>query len=423
MCYGFEPGSRFELAEAQQMRILVLNSGSSTLKFQVIETSMQALENDTDVRLAKGSVERIGGQAMLHFQLEGGEELRETLPIRNHQEAIDRVTRWLDRAADSQGLRPQGVGHRVVHGGEHFKQSVRIDEAVIKGIEDCVGLAPLHNPANLRGIRAITELFGLSMPQVAVFDTAFHSTLSEAAYLYGIPYSYYRRNKIRRYGFHGTSHRYVAYRYRMLAQLAKQDVHIVSLHLGNGCSACAIQNGQSIDTSMGMTPLEGLLMGTRCGDLDPSIVERLIQSEGLSPIEVDSLLNKQSGLLGVSGLTGDMRDLLAERAENSDRRASLAIDMFCRRVRKYIGAYLALLERPQAVVFTGGIGQGSHEVRSQICANLEHLGIKLDENLNRANQPGCLSTKDSRLQVWSIPTDEELLIARDTVRCLGPASD
>jgi acetate kinase len=402
------------------MRILVLNSGSSTLKFQVIETSVESIENDSDRRIAKGSVDRIGGQALLHFQLEGGEELRESQPVRNHRDAIDRVTRWLDRSGSEQALRPEAVGHRVVHGGEHFKNSVRIDEAVVRGIEDCVGLAPLHNPANLRGIRAITELFGPTMPQVAVFDTAFHSTLNEAAYLYGIPYSYYRRHKIRRYGFHGTSHRYVAYRYRLLNNLPKDDVQIVSLHLGNGCSACAIQNGYSIDTSMGMTPLEGLLMGTRSGDLDPSIVERLIQSEGLSPMEVDSLLNKQSGLLGISGLTGDMRDLLAERAENNDRRASLAIDMFCRRVRKYIGGYLALLERPQAIVFTGGIGQGSHEVRHQICANLDHLGIELDHELNRANRPGLLSSKSSRLQVWSIPTDEELLIARDTVRCLGP---
>lgn len=414
------------------MVVLVLNCGSSTLKFQVIETSPEQMSQDTDRRLAQGQVDRIGGQALLDFRSVspsgGSKNYREALPVRDHRDAVERVTRWLEDLGGSEydsgtpgigsWVRPDAVGHRVVHGGERFKTSTVINEEVLTDIEDLIALAPLHNPANLKGIRAITARFGRSMPQVAVFDTAFHSDLAESAYLYGIPYSLYRRHKIRRYGFHGTSHRYVAYRFRRLKGLEKSDVNIVSLHLGNGCSACAIQNGRSIDTSMGMTPVEGLLMGTRCGDIDPSIIEQLIQTDGLTPSEVDTLLNKQSGLLGISGLTSDMRDLLAERSENQDRRATLAIDMFCRRVRKYIGAYLAELSKPSAIVFTGGIGQNAWQVRQEICEGLSHLGLEIDSQANRDCTSGKISMPESPLEIWVIPTDEELLIARDTVRCL-----
>ncbi|MBS2040223.1 acetate kinase [bacterium] len=405
------------------MNILVVNSGSSSLKFQLIETSLERIEADSDRCLARGIVERIGGQALINFQATGQAPLKEAAPIRDHRQAVDRVLNWF--LNDSKLLGSQGdiagVGHRVVHGGEKFKKSVALSPEVLRQIEDCIPLAPLHNPANLKGIRATQELLGASMPHVVVFDTAFHTTMPAAAYLYGVPYSMYRRHQIRRYGFHGTSHRYIAYRYRTQLGIPKENVNIISLHLGNGCSACAIKNGNSINTSMGMTPVEGLLMGTRCGDLDPSVVEILMQNEGLSIHEMDSLLNKQSGLLGISGLTGDMRDLLLERRENQDRRASLAIDMFCQRVRRYIGAYLAEMGGAEAIVFTGGIGQNAAEVRAEVCQGLEWFGVELDPEANEAltgEQTGPISRPGCRLPVYVIPTNEELLIARDTVRSI-----
>lgn len=402
------------------MNVLVLNCGSSTLKFQLIETSPDQIECDQDVLLAKGVVERIGGQALLHFQAGDQPPCKATAPIRDHRQAIDRAAAWLQN--ESGVIAAAGdihaVGHRVVHGGECFRQSVRIDDTVLAGIEDCVALAPLHNPANLKGIRAVQQLLGPGVPQVAVFDTAFHASMPPSAYLYGIPYHLYRRHKIRRYGFHGTSHRYVAYRYRKLKGLEREQVNIISLHLGNGCSACAIQRGCSINTSMGMTPLEGLLMGTRCGDLDPSIVEFLAQSEGLNVYEVDAILNKQSGLLGISGLTGDMRDLLLEHRENQDRRAGLAIEMFCRRVKRYIGAYLSEMNGADAIVFTGGIGENAWEIRRDILQELDWLGLELDPEANRS-QASCITRAGCRLPAYIIPTNEELLIARDTVRAIA----
>lgn len=402
------------------MNVVVLNCGSSSLKFQVIETSREQIAADADRRLARGSVERLGGQALVSLQREGHAPYREATPLRDHAEAIQALARLVVEHTELKAVNTiDAIGHRVVHGGERFKASVRITPEVLEGIEDCVRLAPLHNPANLKGIRAAQRLFGEGLPQVAVFDTAFHATMPESAYLYGIPYPLYRRHGIRRYGFHGTSHRYVAYRYRRLHGLEKEGVNIISVHLGNGCSACAIKNGESIDTSMGMTPLEGLLMGTRAGDVDASIGEFLMQTEGMSAQEVDSLLNKASGLLGLSGLSGDMRDLLAERAENQDRRAGLAIDIFCRRVKKYLGSYLAVMGGADAIVFTGGIGQNAWEVREQICQGLEFFGLQLDGEKNRGltgDAEGCLSVEGSRLPVWTIPTNEELLIARDTVR-------
>ena len=297
--------------------------------------------------------------------------------------------------------------------------SVRVDPLVIEGIEDCIELAPLHNPANLKGIRAATELLGTGVPQVVVFDTSFHSTMPDASFLYAIPYQLYRRHKIRRYGFHGTSHRYVAYRYRRIKTMDREKVSIVTLHLGNGCSACAIRNGNSFVTSMGFTPLEGLVMGTRCGDIDASILEYLDHKEGMSLRELDALLNKQSGLLGISGLTSDMRELLEEEAENDDRRARLAIEIFCRRVKHYVGAYIAELGGTQAIVFTGGIGENAAKVRERILTNMEAVGIRFDAARNAAATPGQearISTDDSPIEVLVIPTNEELLIARDTFR-------
>jgi acetate kinase len=318
----------------------------------------------------------------------------------------------------------QAIGHRVVHGGEKFTRSAIINDEIVNQIEDCIDLAPLHNPANLKGIYAAKEIFGAGIPQVAVFDTSFHSTMPEVSFLYAIPYQLYVRHKVRRYGFHGTSHRYVAYRYRQLAQKELADTNIITVHLGNGCSACAIKKGESINTSMGLTPLEGLVMGTRGGDIDPSVLDFLHHKEGMSFTELDALLNKRSGLLGISGLTNDMRDLLEEERLHHDRRAGLAIDLFCLRVKKYIGAYMAQMNGTDAVVFTGGIGENSAEIRGRICADLQALGIEIKPDINAAmvgGKEGEISAPESRVKVLVIPTNEELLIARDTVRCVRNA--
>jgi len=409
------------------MNILVLNCGSSTVKFQIIATDLERIQADADRGLARGTVDRIGGQSLIRFEARGSTTYKGAEPIRDHRAAIDRIIRWIiSDESNIESIRSlgdiHGVGHRVVHGGETFQASVPITTAVLAGIEDCIELAPLHNPANIKGIRATSDLFGPGMTQVAVFDTAFHSTMPASSYLYGVPYQLYRRHKIRRYGFHGTSHRYISYRYRKLYKLEPTEVDIISLHLGNGCSACAIKDGKSIDTSMGMTPLEGLLMGTRAGDIDPSIIELLMHIEGMTIQEVDTLLNKHSGLLGLSGLTSDMRELLEERELNQDRRATLAIEIFCNRVRKYIGAYLALMGGARAVVFTGGIGENSAPIRKQICQDLAPLGLEMDDDANANAHPGSaerLSKDGSRVGIYCIPTNEELLIARDTVRCLS----
>jgi acetate kinase len=408
------------------MNVLVLNSGSSTIKFQLIATDLDIIESNEDRRLGRGSIERIGGEAIISLQVEDGAVQRSTASLRDIRAAVDFIVRWA--SSPDSGIREinsiadvHAIGHRVVHGGERFTRSALITDEVLRGIEDCIDLAPLHNPANIKGIFAARELFGAGLPQVAVFDTAFHQTLPEHAYLYALPYQLYRRYRIRRYGFHGTSHRYVAYRYRQLRNLKREETNIITLHLGNGCSAAAIKAGESVDTSMGLTPLEGLVMGTRCGDLDPAIVDFITAKEGLSAHEADSLLNKQSGLLGISGLTHDMRDLIDEATEKNDRRARLAIDIFCYRARKYIGAYLAAMGGADAIVFTGGIGENSAEVRARICDGLHWVGLELDAGRNNSysnGREGIISKDGSRLLAFVIPTDEELLIARDTVRCV-----
>lgn len=411
------------------MIVLVLNSGSSSLKFQVIDTDLEAIEKSADKTLAQGVIERIGSEALINMRAEGQTPQRTTAPLRDHRAALDHVLRWVV-SPDSKvpSVSSVGdfaaVGHRVVHGGEKFTRSVTIDDSVVEQIEDCIDLAPLHNPANLKGIYAAREILGQGVPQVAVFDTSFHSTMPEVSYLYAIPYPLYVRHKVRRYGFHGTSHRYVAYRYRILTEKSYDDTNIITVHLGNGCSACAIQKGESLNTSMGLTPLEGLVMGTRGGNIDPSILEFLHHKEGLSLGELDTMLNKQSGLLGISGLTNDMRDLLQEERLHQDRRARLAIEIFCLRVKQYLGSYMAQMNGADAVVLTGGIGENSPEIRSRICDNLEVLGIDLDEKKNKATvgrKEGDIASDKSSTRVWVIPTNEELLIARDTVRCVKDA--
>jgi len=410
------------------MNVLVLNVGSATLKFQLVRTDLQHIAENTDEKLARGQVERIGGEAVYAYRAGDGAMQRGTAALRDHRAAVDHVLGWLVSPEAGTGLASvaeiEAVGHRVVHGGERFQKSMLIDDVVLRGIEDNIDLAPLHNPANLRGIQAARMALGVGVPQVAVFDTAFHHTLPEHAYLYAIPYQLYRRYRVRRYGFHGTSHRYVAHRFRQITGTAREATRLVTLHLGNGCSACAIRDGESVDTSMGFTPLEGLVMGTRSGDLDPAVLDFVGSKEGLSPSEMEALLNKQSGLLGISGLTNDMRDLLAEAAENDDRRAKLAIEVYCYRVRKYIGSYLAALDGAQAIVFAGGVGENAASIRERICAGLGCFGIELDANANAATvngREGRISTASSRLAVWVIPTDEELVIARDTVRAVSGA--
>ncbi len=407
------------------MNVLVVNSGSSTLKFQVIATDLERIGEDKDDRICRGEVEGIGGEAIIRIRYRSYPSRTLTAPLRDISATLEYLLRYI--ASDQSGV-PEirstadvnAVGHRVVHGGEMFKESTLIDDRVLKGIEDCIDLAPLHNPTNIKGIQAARELLGKDVPQVAVFDTSFHHSLPEQAYLYAVPYHLYRRHRIRRYGFHGTSHRYVAFRYRATRGLPREQTNIITLHLGNGCSAAAIKGGFPVDTSMGMTPLEGLVMGTRSGDVDPAVVSIIARKEGLSASDIDMLLNTQSGLLGISGLTNDMRELQAELQEHDDRRVRLAIEIFCYRARKYIGAYLAAMGGADAVVFTGGIGENSPDVRARICTGMEWAGLQLDaaKNQETVGREGRISTDDSKLLAYAIPTDEELLIARDTVRVI-----
>jgi acetate kinase len=409
------------------MNVLILNAGSSSLKFQVIATDLERIERHADERLCRGEVDNFGEEAELSFQRGDEPKRKSKAALHNVAEALGHVVRFIvSEGAGIKGIRSAGdihaVGHRVVHGGDLFQESALIDANVLRGIENCVDLAPLHNPVNLQGIEAARKAFGASTPQVAVFDTSFHQSLPETAYLYAIPYRFYEKQRIRRYGFHGTSHRYVAARYRELRGLTREQTNIITLHLGNGCSAAAIKTGNSVDTSMGLTPLEGLVMGTRSGDLDPAVVSFIADKEGMPAAEVEKLLNAESGLKGISGLTNDMRELQS----STEPRAKLAIAMFCYRARKYIGAYLAAMGGADAVVFTGGIGENSAEVRARICGGMEWAGLSVDASRNRemVGREGMISTEDSRLMAYAIPTNEELLIARDTVRViLGEASN
>jgi acetate kinase len=411
------------------MKVLVLNSGSSTLKFQLIATDLDRMKQNKDERLCRGQMERIGGEAIITVQTPNSVKQKFTASLPDVTSALEHLVQWI--TSDASGI-PEtrsladihALGHRVVHGGEMFAESTVITDEVLHGIEECIELAPLHNPNNIKGIQAARRVFGPGVPQVAVFDTSFHQSIPEHAYLYAVPYHLYRRHHVRRFGFHGTSHRFVSERYAALRGLTKEQTHVITLHLGNGCSAAAIRGGHSVDTSMGMTPLEGLVMGTRSGDIDPAVLSVIASKEGLSIQEVETFLNTQSGLLGISGLTNDMRELAREVKDHDDRRARLAIDIFCYRARKYIGAFLACMSGADAIVFTGGIGENQPEIRAQICEGLEWAGLKLDHNKNnqKGGFEGQISTDDSRLHAFVIPTDEELLIARDTVRCVEGAS-
>ena len=396
------------------MKVLVLNCGSSSLKFQLIDSHAASVSRGRENRLARGLIERIGEKATCSFTSAGCPPHRETTAIRNHEEAVRKVLSWLDSKDDSGLGKVEAVGHRVVHGGDRFTASALIDDEVDAAIESLKDLAPLHNPACLSGIRAARAVLGSAIPMVAVFDTAFHRTLPDYASSYAIPYDLSLRHGIRRYGFHGLAHSYLAQRYAAIRAIPIDLVNIVTFHLGNGCSASAIRQGKSVDTSMGFTPLEGLVMGTRSGDLDPALVGYLALKEGLSVAEVETLLNKRSGLLGISGWSHDMRELM-ERAKG-DGRARLAIEIFCYRARKYLGAYLAALGSAEAVVFSGGIGENSPLVRAKICEGMEWCGLRLDSGRNEAvmGNEGQISSDGARIHAYVIPTDEEIVIAGET---------
>jgi acetate kinase len=391
------------------MHVLVLNCGSSSVKTRLVEA-------ETGAVAFTGSVDRVGsdnGRSTRRARASGGAEEREESAPGDYREAI----RWLaDRLPGAS--QPQAVGHRVVHGGEEYVRPTRIDDEVLRDLERCSRLAPLHNPPNLTGIRAARELFP-DLPHVACFDTAFHATLPPHAYRYALPEFLYREHAVRRYGFHGLSHRFVAE--RAAAFCGRDDLRLVSLHLGNGCSAAAVHAGRSVDTSMGMTPLEGLIMGTRSGDLDPAVPLLLQSLLGKTAGEVDALLNHEAGLEALSGRTGDMRDIEAARAAG-DGRAALAFDAFCYRVRKYVGAYAAALGGLDALAFTGGIGENSGTVRSAVCEGLEFLRIRLDPARNGDDHTGEreISAPIAPVRVLVIPANEEWIIARDAAAALAP---
>lgn len=393
------------------MKILVINCGSSSLKYQFLDMNNESV-------LAKGLVERIGIEgSVLKHEKTGMDKEVINADIKDHEIALKLVMDALvnEKYGAIKDLSEiDAVGHRVVHGGESFAKSVLIDENVMKGIKDCIDLAPLHNPPNITGIRACQKLLP-NVKMVAVFDTAFHQTMPESSYIYAIPYEYYEKYRIRRYGFHGTSHLFVSERAAQIMGKNKEDLNIITCHLGNGASVSAIKGGKCIDTSMGLTPLEGLIMGTRSGDMDPAIVTFLMEKEGLSAKEVDNILNKKSGVLGISGVSSDFRDI-EEEAEKGNKKAQLALDMFHTRVKKYIGAYAAQLGHVDALVFTAGLGENSAESREEICKNMDFLGIEIDTNVNKVRgKETLISTENSKIKVYIIPTNEELVIARDTL--------
>lgn len=402
------------------MKILVLNCGSSSVKYQLVETSREAMEHNADRAIARGSVDRIGTSSAVHvYRPEGREKESEVLEILEHRVAIAEILKVLmhpERGVIGGAAEIGAVGHRVVHGGEAFSSSVLLTPEVLRSIEDCSDLAPLHNPHNLRGYRAARQILP-DVPHAAVFDTAYHQTLPPHAYLYGLPYVLYKRHAIRRYGFHGTSHRYVVWRSQSLLGRPREELRIVSAHLGNGASVAAVDRGRSVDTSMGFTPLEGLMMGTRCGDLDPSLVFYLMHKEELTEQQASTLLNKHSGLYGISGISNDMAELLAEEARGHER-ARLAIEMFCYRLRKYIAAYMGVLGGADALIFTGGIGENAPAIRARSLAGLGFMGIELDEarNAQAVGREMDVAAAGSRTRVLVIPTNEELIIARDTLR-------
>lgn len=396
------------------MLVLVINCGSSSVKYDLINT-----ENETDV--CKGMVERIGAvTSIVKHEPAVGSRRKETKVISSHTEALQEILDFLmspENKIISSASDIKAVGHRVVHGGEKFKDAVLIDDVVKEAIEQAFDLAPLHNPPNLKGIEAAEDRLP-DIPQVAVFDTAFHHSIPPHAYLYGIPNRLYRRHKIRKYGFHGTSHYFVSRQYYKLTDKSKTETRVITCHLGNGASIAAIKGGESIDTSMGFTPLSGMVMGTRSGDLDPSILFYIMEKEEIQLNSLHAMLNRHSGLLGLSGYASDMRDLIAE-ASNGDRRCQQAIDVFCYDIKKYVGSYIGVMNGCDAILFTAGIGENSSLIRKKALADMENLGIEIDEIKNENVQPGeitKISADSSTIEVYVVPTNEELVIAIDAAK-------
>ena len=394
------------------MKILVLNCGSSSLKYQLIDMSNEEV-------LCVGLVERIGIEgSVLNQETEGVEgKLIVEQPMKNHQDAIKLV---LDAVVDPQygGVKDikevEAVGHRVVHGGEKFAGSVLITDEVKAALEECIELAPLHNPANIMGIEACEAILP-GVPMVGVFDTAFHQTMPKSSYLYGLPHELYTKYGVRRYGFHGTSHRYVSQRAAAMLGKNIEDCKIITCHLGNGASVAAIDGGKSVDTSMGFTPLEGLIMGTRCGDIDAAILPFLMEKEGLDAKGLSDLMNKKSGVYGMTGISSDFRDIEDAAAQNNEL-AQVALESYAKKVKKYIGSYAAEMNGVDAVVFTAGVGENGIDMRADIMANMDFLGMKLDEEANKVRgKERVISTEDSKVKILLIPTNEELMIARDTL--------
>ncbi|MBI2265259.1 MAG: acetate kinase [Armatimonadetes bacterium] len=394
------------------MKVLVLNCGSSSIKFQLIEATSEEV-------LARGIVEKIGSTAaILRYTPKDGGQIKITSEIRNHDEALEKTLSALlhpGYGALTGKEELECIGHRVVHGGECFSESVLITREVMEEIEKCTRLAPLHNPHNLKGIEACLQKFP-RVPQVAVFDTAFHQTIPKAAFVYAIPYSFYETHGIRRYGFHGTSHHYVSRRAAEILGSSLSDLRIISCHLGNGASMAAIAGGRSVDTTMGFTPLEGLVMGTRSGDLDPAILPFLMDQEKLDPKAITALLNEHSGLKGLSGTSGDMREVDGARSSGNSR-AQIAFEVFCHRIKRYIGAFAAVMGGLDALIFTGGIGEHHAATREVSCRGLDFLGISVDPEMNRSDE-----TRIGRgpVAVLVIPTNEELVIARECLKLVGP---
>ncbi len=395
------------------MKILVINAGSSSIKYQLID-----MENET--LLAKGQADRIGIEGGNFKQkVEGREDYKIDIQMKNHAEAVSLVIDTLtskENGVISSLSEISAVGHRVLHGGEKFSGSVIVDEKVIEAIEECCELGPLHNPANLTGIRACEQLMP-GVPQVAVFDTGFHQTMPDYAYLYALPYEYYEKYRIRRYGFHGTSHRYVSMRAAAMLGKKPEELNIVTCHLGNGSSIAAIKGGKCYDTTMGLTPLEGIMMGTRCGSIDPAIVPLLMKKENLTPDEIDTIMNKKSGILGVSQVTSDNRDI-EEGARKGNKRYQLIESMIVHQLTKYVGAYAAAMGGVDAVVFTGGIGENNPHYRARVAKNLEFMGVKINDDVNakamRTSDENDISAADATVKMLVIPTNEELMIAKDT---------
>ncbi|PIE35166.1 acetate kinase [candidate division KSB3 bacterium] len=400
------------------MKVLVLNCGSSSLKYQLFDMTDESV-------LAKGLVERIGrSDAILTHRPTGKKEFLKTRAILEHGVAIDEVTKALtdpDHGVIQSVDIIDAIGHRIVHGGEKLNRTTLVTKEVRQGIEDCIELAPLHNPPHLKGIDAVTKAMP-DIPQAAVFDTAFHSTIPPQAYLYALPYEFYRRYRVRRYGFHGTSHKFVALRTAKLMQRDLTSLKIITCHLGNGASITAIDRGKSVDTSMGFTPLEGLAMGTRSGDIDPAIIPYIMAKQDVSHGEIDSMLNKHSGLLGITGLSSDMRDIQTA-ADDGDKRAQKALDVYIYRIRKYIGAYVSAMDGLDAIVFTAGIGENSPIIREGVCTHLTYFGVDFDVERNRsAKGESEITSPSSKVKAWVIPTNEELMIARETVECCAEAA-